>query len=160
MSLNKLRDFLDRQQVKYMVFSHTLAYTAQGVAAVSHVSGKELAKTVIIKLDGEFAMAVVPAARHVDLPLLKTVSGARTVELATEQEFKDKFPDCETGAMSPFGNLYGMPVYADERIAATKEITFNAGTHRDLVRMHWEDLERMVHPKIANITSSKIASAA
>ncbi|MGB2607343.1 MAG: YbaK/EbsC family protein [Candidatus Sulfotelmatobacter sp.] len=160
MPLNKLREFLDTYNIRYLIFSHSLAYTAQGVAALTHISGKELAKTVIVKIDGDLAMAVVPASRHVDLRLLKQATGARTVELASEQEFNDKFPDCEAGAMPPFGNLYGMAVYADESLASVREITFNAGTHRDLLRMDWADLVRLVEPKIVQITKSKVAEAA
>src|ERR1039458_10255512 len=107
MPLTKLREFLDSHNIRYLIFSHSLAYTAQGIAALTHISGKELAKTVIVKIDGELAMAVVPASRHVDLPMLKRASVAKAFELASEQEFKDKFPDCEVGAMPPFGNLYG-----------------------------------------------------
>jgi len=160
MPLNKLREFLDTYNIRYLIFSHSLAYTAQGIAALTHISGKELAKTVIVKIDGDLAMAVVPASRHVDLRLLKQATGARTVELASEQEFKDKFPDCEAGAMPPFGNLYGMAVYADESLTSIKEITFNAGTHRDLLRMDWADLVRLVEPKIVQITKSRVADTA
>jgi len=152
MTLSKLREFLDSHHIKYLVISHSLAYTAQGVAALAHVSGKALAKTVIVKIDGILAMAVVPASFHVDLGRLKTLTGARTVELATENEFKDAFPDCETGAMPPFGNLYDMSVYADTRLGENKEITFTAGTHRELVRMDWGDLLRLVNPTIAEVT--------
>jgi Ala-tRNA(Pro) deacylase len=112
MPLSKLREFLDSNNVKYMVMSHSLAYTAQGVAALAHVSGKKLAKTVIVKIDGILAMAVIPASDHVDLDRLRILTGAEAVEVATEREFKDAFPDCETGAMPPFGNLYDMSVYA------------------------------------------------
>jgi len=145
MPLSKLREFLDSNNVKYMVISHSLAYTAQGVAALAHVSGKKLAKTVIVKIDGILAMAVVPAADHVDLDRLRILTGAQTVEVATEREFKDAFPDCETGAMPPFGNLYDMPVYADVSLAENEEITFTAGTHRELVRMNWGDMARLVN---------------
>jgi Ala-tRNA(Pro) deacylase len=151
MTLSKLRKFLDSHHVKYLVISHSLAYTAQGVAALAHVSGKELAKTVIVKIDGILAMAVVPAPFHVDLGRLKTLTGAQIVELATEREFKDAFPDCETGAMPPFGNLYDMSVYADLNLAANEEITFTAGTHRELVRMGWDDMRRLVNPTIAEL---------
>src|SRR5437899_5116543 len=98
--------------IKYVVISHSVAYTAQGIAALTHISGKELAKTVIIKLDGALAMAVLPASSQVDLSRLKTVTGATDAALASEQEFKDSFSDCQTGAMPPFGNLYDMPVFA------------------------------------------------
>jgi Ala-tRNA(Pro) deacylase len=160
MPLNKLREFLDTHNIKYIIFSHSLAYTAQGIAALTHVSGKELAKTVIVRIDGDLAMAVVPASRHVDLPLLKQAAAAREVTLASEQEFKDKFLDCEAGAMPPFGNLYGMAVYADESLTRNKEITFNAGTHRELMRMNWVDLVKLVEPRIIPITKAKAAKTA
>jgi Ala-tRNA(Pro) deacylase len=115
---------------------------------------------VIVKIDGKLAMAVVPASCHVDLPLLKRAAGAKAVELASEMEFKDKFPDCEAGAMPPFGNLYGMTVYVDESLTLLKEITFNAGTHRDLMRMDWADLARLVEPRIVQITKAKAVEAA
>ena len=152
MSLPTFREFLDSHNIKYLVISHSVAYTAQGVAALVHLSGKRLAKTVIVQLDGKLAMAVVPASLHVDLDLLRAASGAENLEIATEQEFQNAFPDCETGAMPPFGNLYGMAVYADSSLAETDEITFNAGTHRELVRLAWADLVRLVNPKIVNLT--------
>jgi Ala-tRNA(Pro) deacylase len=152
MQLSKVREFLDSHHIKYLVISHSLAYTAQGIAALTHVSGKKLAKTVIVKIDGVLAMAVVPASLHVDLNRLKALTGARTVEIASEREFKDAFPDCETGAMPPFGNLYDMAVYADASLAENEEITFSAGTHRELVRMNWYDMVRLVNPLIADLT--------
>jgi len=160
MSINRLKDFLDSHNVKYVAISHSLAYTAQGVAALTHIPGKELAKTVIAKLDGKLAMAVVPASLHVDLKLLKAASGATTVELASEDEFRDKFPDCETGAMPPFGNLYDMPVFADEIVSHDKEIAFNAGSHRELVRMAWEDFAVLVKPGVVRLAAGRISEAA
>ena len=160
MPLSKLRSFLDSHNTKYMVISHSLAYTAQGVAALAHVSGKKLAKTVIIKVDGSLAMAVIPASLHADLNRIRTLAGARIVELATEREFKDAFSDCETGAMPPFGNLYGMKVYADANLASNEEITFTAGSHRELVRMGWDDLVRLVNPTIDDLTYQSISRTA
>jgi len=160
MPLSKLRSFLDSHQVKYMVISHSLAYTAQGVAAHAHVSGKKLAKTVIVKIDGILGMAVIPASEHVDLDRVRALTGAQVVQLATEREFKDAFPDCETGAMPPFGNLYDMPVYADVKLASHDEITFSAGSHRELVRMDWKDLERLVNPMIYQLTYQRTFIAA
>jgi len=159
MQLTKLREYLDSHNVKYLVLSHSVAYTAQGIAALVHLSGKKLAKTVIVRIDGALAMAVVPASFHVDLDLLRTAAGAQTVEIATEREFKDAFPDCETGAMPPFGNLYGMAVYADPSLGEGEEITFNAGTHRELVRMTWVDVVRLVNPKVVNLTHRSAAAA-
>jgi len=158
MPLSKLREFLDSHNIKYMVVSHSLAYTAQGIAALTHVSGKRLAKTVIVKVDGLLAMAVVPASLHVDLGRLRALTGARNVEVASEAEFKDAFPDCETGAMPPFGNLYDMAVYADASLAEQEEITFSAGTHRELVRMHWEDLVRLVNPVVDELVYRAVAA--
>jgi len=160
MPLTKFRDFLDSHNVKYLVISHSVAYTAQGIAALVHLSGKKLAKTVMVKIDGTLAMAVVPASLHVDLDLLWAAADAHLVELATEREFKDAFPDCETGAMPPFGNLYNMPVYADASLAENEEITFNAGTHRELIRMAWADVEQLVNPRIVNLTYRPVVVAA
>lgn len=159
MTLSKLRDFLDSHNVKYLVISHSLAYTAQGVAALAHVSGKKLAKTVIVKVDGILAMVVVPASEHVNLDRLRALTGAQTVEVATEREFQDAFPDCETGAMPPFGNLYDMPVYADASLAENQEITFTAGTHRELVRMNWQDMVRLVNPMVHRLIYRQAAVA-
>jgi len=159
MTLSKLRDFLDSHRIKYMVISHSLAYTAQGVAALAHVSGKKLAKTVIVKIDGVLAMAVIPASFHVDLNRLRALTGAKSAEVATELEFKDAFPDCETGAMPPFGNLYDMTVYADESLAENEEITFTAGTHRELVRMAWMDMARLVNPTVDKLIYQHAAVA-
>lgn len=160
MALIRLREYLDSHNVPYVVISHSLAYTAQGVAALTHIPGKELAKTVIVKVDGTLAMAVVPASCQVDLPRLKAVTGALTVELALESEFKDRFPDCETGAMPPFGNLYGMDVFMDESLSQDKEIAFNAGSHRELVRMAWSDVERLVVPRVITLAVRKPTAAA
>ena len=159
MPLSKLREFLDSHNIKYLVISHSLAYTAQGIAALAHVSGKKLAKTVIVKIDGVLAMAVIPASEHVDLDRLRTLTGARNVEIATEREFKDAFPDCETGAMPPFGNLYDMPVYADMSLSQFEEITFSAGTHRELVRMRWDDMVRLVNPTVDQLAYRRDAAA-
>jgi len=160
MPLSKLRSYLDSHNVKYLVISHSLAYTAQGVAALAHVSGKKLAKTVIIKVDGALAMAVIPASLHVDLNRIRALAGAKIVELATEREFKDAFSDCETGAMPPFGNLYGMAVYTDSELASNEEVTFTAGSHRELVRMNWEDLVRLVNPIVHQLTYPQLSRAA
>jgi Ala-tRNA(Pro) deacylase len=159
MPLTKLREFLDNYNVPYLVISHSVAYTAQGIAALAHIPGKELAKTVIIKLDGELAMAVLPASFLVDTVMLRA-TGVRTVEIATEREFKDRFPDCEVGAMPPFGNLYGMKVYVDTSLAKDKEIAFNAGSHRELVRMAFQDFARLVEPKILPFAAGRAISAA
>ena len=160
MSLLRLRQFLDEYNIKYVVISHSVAYTAGGIAALTQITGKEVAKTVVVKIDDAQAMAVVSASQHVDLELLKAATKAQAVQLAAENEFKDRFPDCETGAMPPFGNLYGMSVFADEILSHDKEIVFNAGSHRELVRLAWEDFERLVHPKLMKLATVKRAAEA
>jgi Ala-tRNA(Pro) deacylase len=160
MPLTSLREYLDKHGVRYIVTSHSLAYTAQGVAALTHTPGQELAKAVIVKMDGELAMAVVPGTRHVNLNFLKRETKANAVELASEADFKDRFPECETGAMPPFGNLYGMDVFVDESLAQDKEIAFNAGSHRELLRLAWDDFERLVKPKMVGIATGRISEAA
>src|SRR6476469_4208966 len=132
MPIQKLKEFLDSHNIKYVVISHSVAYTAQGVAALTHISGKELAKTVIVNIDGALAMALLPASSHVDRSQLRAAASAKNVALASEEECKERFPDCETGAMPPFGNLYGMDVYAAESLGKNQEIAFNAGSHIEI----------------------------
>jgi Ala-tRNA(Pro) deacylase len=151
MPVQRLKEYLDREEVKYVSISHSPAYTAQEIAASAHVPGKELAKTVIVKLDGRMAMAVLPASLKIDFAKLKQASGAAEVELASEREFRDVFPGCEVGGMPPFGNLYDMDVYVSPQLAEDEEIAFNAGSHTELVKLAYRDFERLVQPKLAEI---------
>ena len=151
MPVKKLREFLDAEKVKYVAIRHSPAYTAQEIAASAHVRGKELAKTVMVTLDGKMAMAVVPASRKVGFDLLREAAGAGSVQLASEQAFRDMFPGCEVGAMPPFGNLYDMEVYVSKLLAEDEEIAFNAGSHTELIRLAYQDFERLVRPKAARI---------
>jgi Ala-tRNA(Pro) deacylase len=155
MHLSKVKAFLDAHDAKYVVISHSRAYTAQGIAALSHIRGRELAKSVMVKLDGNLAMAVLPASYQVDLEALRRATGVRNAELATECEFKRHFPDCETGAMPPFGNLYGIPVYVDETLTQDLEIAFNAGSHYELIKMSYTDFERLVKPMVIAFSSAR-----
>lgn len=148
MPVAKLKQFLDEHEVRYVTVRHSPAFTAQEVAASAHISGYEMAKTVMIKVDGEIAMAVLPAPLHVDLRHLRELTGATTVELATESEFKTRFPECELGAMPPFGRLYGMQTYVAQRLTEDEYIAFNAGTHTELIRMRFRDFERLAEPRI------------
>lgn len=152
MPLETLTKFLDSNAVKYVTVQHSPAYTAQELAALAHVPGKDWAKTVMVKLDGKMAMAVVPASTRVVFDLLKEASGAKSAELATEQEFKDLCPGCEVGAMPPFGNLFGMDVYVDQGLAEDAEIAFNAGTHTEMVRLPFKDFERLAKPKVVRLS--------
>ena len=143
---SRLKEFLDKEHVKYVSIVHSPAFTAQEIAAAAHVPGKELAKSVIVKIDGELAMVVLPASDQVRLANLQEKLGARHVELADEDEFREAFPDCETGAMPPFGNLYGMNVFVSQALREDEEIAFNAGSHSELIRLTYADYERLVHP--------------
>jgi Ala-tRNA(Pro) deacylase len=153
MPARKLKEFLQKENVKYVSILHSTAYTAQEVAASAHVTGKELAKTVIVELDGKMAMAVLPANRKIVLQDLREVTGSDQVKFATEEEFRLKLPECETGAMPPFGNLYGMDVYLAESLTANDQIAFNAGSHSEVIRMSFIDFERLVKPKVVSFTN-------
>ncbi len=148
MPVKKLKDFLDKNNIKYVTMKHSTAYTAQEIAASAHIPGKELAKTVMVRIDGKMAMAVLPASYKVDFDQLKKAAGANSVTLASEQEFKDMFPECEVGGMPPFGNLWGMEVYVAKTLAEDEEIAFNAGSHTELIRLAYADFERLVEPKV------------
>jgi Ala-tRNA(Pro) deacylase len=157
MPTKSLMEFLDANHVKYTTITHSTAYTSQEIAAITHIRGQELAKTVIVKVDGRMAMAVLPAAYQVNLSALRAIVGAKNLTLATEAEFRGLFPECETGAMPPFGNLYGMPVYVEESLTRDREIAFNAGTHKELIQLGYEDFARLVHPKILRFSSVRAA---
>jgi Ala-tRNA(Pro) deacylase len=153
MPVGRLKEFLDANKVKYVSISHSPAFTAQEIAATAHVPGRELAKTVMVKLDGKMAMAVLPASYFVDLERLAKVAGVARAELASEHEFKNLFPGCEPGAMPPFGNLYDMKVIVAESLAEDEEIAFNAGSHTELVRLRYADFKRLVEPTTASFTT-------
>jgi len=153
MPVARLKQLLDSNHVKYVTISHSPAITAQEIAASAHIPGKELAKTVMVKIDGKMAMAVLPASYQVDFELLQQAAGANEVELASESEFRDMFPECELGAMPPFGNLYGMEVIVSRSLAEDEEIAFNAGSHTELIRLAYKDFERLVKPKVVKLSS-------
>ena len=153
MPAKKLKEYLDKEKIKYVSIMHSTAYTAQEVAASAHITGKELAKTIIVELDGEMAMAVLPANRKIVLQDLREVTGSDQVRFASEESFKALFPECETGAMPPFGNLYGMEVYIAETLTEGQEIAFNAGTHTEVIKMKFADFERLVKPKVVSFTT-------
>jgi Ala-tRNA(Pro) deacylase len=146
----KLKQYLDDNKVNYSVLTHPRAFTAQGTAESVHVPGKAMAKSVVIKAGGRFLLAVLPAPNRVDIERLREIVGDKSARIADESEFVSLFLGCEAGAMPPFGNLYGIDVYADQSLAQDEEIFFNACTHEDAIRMKYEDFERLVKPKIAN----------
>lgn len=153
MIARKLKAFLDERKVKYYTIAHSPAYTAAEVAEAAHISGRVLAKTVMIIIDGVMAMAVLPSNRRVLLDELCDLTGTNDVRLAREEEFRKLFPDCEAGAMPPFGNLYDMSVYVSADLAEEPEFAFNAGTHTDIISMGWHDFERLVRPHVVSFTT-------
>ena len=143
-----LREYLDRNEVAYRILPHAPAFTASEVAAAAHIGGKHVVKTVMVKLDGKLAMIAVPSNCRVDLDAVRETTGAKAVELAREDEFRDLFPGCETGAMPPFGNLYGVQVYVAPELAHEPLIAFNAGTHSELMELAYDDFEQLVRPRV------------
>jgi len=146
----RVQNVLENAQVPYEVLAHPQAFTAQGVAHASHVSGWQMAKVLVLcPAYGPPLMAVLAASCRLDLEELEKVSGWPRLDLMSEACMHDYFPDCETGAMPPFGNLYGLPVFVDRHLAREKEMVFQAGNHREAVRVNWADFERLVHPALA-----------
>lgn len=155
--LQKLLAYLDEKQVQYTHHAHPTAYTAREVASVEHVPAQTIAKTVVYFSENGYGIVVLPGDSMVDLHALRESLGVSRLRLATESELGDLFPDCELGAMPPFGNLRDLPVYVDGRLPAEETITFNAGTHRDVVQMKYADFDRLVRPAVLAI--SKHAAA-
>lgn len=144
----KLKEYLDKNEAVYKVSTHQEVYTAQEVAATLHVPGKDIVKVVIVKTEGKFIMAVLPADHKVNVDKLRTVLRDPEARLATEGEFKGLFPDCDVGAMPPFGNLYNVGVYVDKSLAEDEEIVFQAGSHVETVKMKYRDFDRLVGPEV------------
>lgn len=152
--LRRLRETLDAAGVRYEILHHDTAYTAEETAAAQHVPGHAMAK-VVICMAGEPPresplMAVVPATARVHLATLARAAAVRHLRLASEAESAALFPGCEPGAMPPFGALYGMPVWVDERLAREEHLVFNAGTHQLAVRLGWSDYARLESPEVAD----------
>jgi Ala-tRNA(Pro) deacylase len=147
----KIIDFLDSHNIAYQQFMHSPAYTAQGLAHVQHVSGKVLAKVVMVVSKGRMIMTVLPGSHRLELQLVAKLLNTDDIRLATEEEFQTLFPDCELGAMPPFGNLYNLEVWVDAALRDHESITFNAGTHVETIQMSFADFQRFVNPKIGRI---------
>lgn len=149
--LQRLLKYLDDNQVEYTHHTHPTAYTAREVASVEHVPAHRIAKVVVYFTENGYGMAVLPGDSMLDLQNLRNALGVARLRLATESELADLFPDCELGAMPPFGNLFDLPVFVDGSLTTEETIAFNAGTHRDVVHMKYRDFERLVHPKVMNL---------
>ena len=144
----KLKAFLQASKVKYTTALHPVVYTAQEIAAAQHVPGRQLAKCVLVKTDRGPVLAVLPAVALIDLKRLKTLLGTKRLSIAKESDIKERFPDVEVGAMSPFGNLYDVPVVVDRVLGESEEIVCNAGSHTDTIKMRYQDFAALVKAKV------------
>jgi Ala-tRNA(Pro) deacylase len=158
--LRRLKVLLDEAKVSYEVYNHPLAYTAQEIAAQQHFSGKEMAKVVVLEVDARLVMGVIPGSQRINLNTAKASLGAKAVRLATEAEFISRFPECEIGAMPPFGNLFGLPVVVDPALEKDEHIYFNAGNHVQTVRLKYSDFAQLVKPQIARLLEERKRRAA
>jgi len=157
--LRRLKELLDEGKVSYEVYNHPLAYTAQEIAAQQHFSGKEMAKVVMLEVDGRLVMGVIPGSQKINLNTAKASLGAKAVRLATEDEFLSRFPECEIGAMPPFGNLFDLPVVTDAALEKDEHIYFNAGNHVQTVRLKYSDFTQLVKPQIARLVEERKKAA-
>lgn len=160
MPTTRVIEYLDSHHIPYSTLEHSRSVTADQFAAATHVPLKQVAKTVIIKVDGRMAEAVLPASRDVDLEMLEVLLEADRVRLAGEAEFRRKFPDCDPGAMPPFGNLYQMPVYVDESLSQAEEIAFDGGSHETAIRLAFTDFQRSVNPRVLRFSTVRRPRAA
>jgi Ala-tRNA(Pro) deacylase len=151
MPSKKLEEYLHKNNVKFSCIDHPVAYATREVSHVSHIPEKELAKTVIINAGKKMVMVVLPSSVSIDFHTLRNSLHETDVSLATEKEFSKKFPDCELGAMPPFGNLYNMEVYVDKSLTQNTDIAFNAGTHNEVVKLSYHDFDTLVHPQVITV---------
>jgi Ala-tRNA(Pro) deacylase len=151
--LKKLKDYLEKNQVPYEVGYHERVYTSQEIAATMHIPGKELAKVVMVKADGKMVMLVLPASYRVDAKKLKKVLQCKRFGIAKEKDFEELFPDCEVGAMPPFGNLYNLEVWIDQVLAEDEFIVFQAGSHVETLKIKYSDYARLVTPRVTGFSA-------
>lgn len=157
MPSNKLKTWLDENNIRYFTIRHSKAYTSQEIAASVHVSGKNFAKTVVVKIDGKMALFVLPASFKIDFGMLGSIFRKENLMLAHEGEFRHVFPDCEIGSMPPFGNLYGLDVYVAKSLSEDDEISFNACSHSEIIKMKYKDFEKLVKPKILKFSTKEVS---
>lgn len=156
MPCEKLLEYLTDNNVDYELKEHPAAFAAQDVAYHAGVPGRMFAKSVLVKLDGVMAMAVIPADTKIDFQRLQDTAGASSISLAVEPEFEKRFPDCELGAMPPFGNLYDMRVIVADDLEEFKTISFNAGTHEEMMTIAFNDFMSLVNPLVGHFTFRRL----
>jgi Ala-tRNA(Pro) deacylase len=150
----KLKEHLEREGVAYQHHVHPEAYTSQEIAAVAHIPGREMVKSVILKADDALVMAVLSANDVADLDALRDEIGSQALRLATEEEFRNVFPSCQIGAMPPFGNIFNLPTYCELTLERNRDIEFNAGSHQDTIRMAFADFKRLVNPRLVHFAEA------
>ena len=156
----RIRDYLDSQNVSYEAIHHSQAFTAQEVAHSLHVSGKKCVKAVVAEADHKIIIVVMPASHRLNFQELKSALKVNQLEMLVESELVDLFPDCDLGAIPPFGNLYGMDVWVDRAVASTERIVFCAGTHEDCIRMRYSDFAKLTRPFVGHFSEPATAQAA
>ena len=152
MPAKRITQYLKEEKIKYKTLKYKTAYTAQEIAASAHIPGRQLAKAVVVELDGEMALAVLSAAYQIDFKELKKALGVKKVKIATEKDFEDHLPDCELGSTPPFGNLYDMKVIVDEKLTAEETIAFCSGKHTELIQLAYQDFAKLVEPEVAEFS--------
>ncbi len=156
----RIRDYLDSQNVLYETVHHSQAFSGQEVAHSLHLSGKRLAKAVVLGGDGKLLMAIIPASHRLNLQDMRVAAEVMSLEMVSESELAKVFPDCEGGAVPPFGNLYGLEVWVDRAVSDSEEIFFCAGTHQDCLRMKYSDFSRLCRPRLGRFSDVWAAKAA
>jgi Ala-tRNA(Pro) deacylase len=158
--LKRLKEVLDEAKIPYEVYNHALAYTAQEIAAKQHFPGNQMAKVVMLEADDELVMGVIDGNHKINPETVRASLGASRVRLATEDEFTSRFPECEIGAMPPFGNLFGLRVFVDPALTKDEYIYFNAGNHVQTVRLRYNDFAALVKPRVVSLVGERKKKAA
>jgi Ala-tRNA(Pro) deacylase len=148
-----ITSFFEQEHVPFTVHRHGSTGSAQHMAHILHETGDRVAKTVLLKVDGEFVVAVLQATHNVDFPKLRAAVGARRVSLATEDELCERFPDCERGAVPPLGSKYGLRTLVDRPLACQSHLMFDGNTHEETIRMRYRDFSRLEQPEVAEFSS-------
>jgi Ala-tRNA(Pro) deacylase len=156
----RIRDYLDSRNVPYEALHHSQALTAQEVAHSLHVSGKRCIKAVVARRDNKPVILLVPTSHRLNFQELKSALKADHVELLVECELVELFPDCDRGAVPPFGNLYGMDVWVDRAVASAENLLVCAGTHEDCIRMRYSDFAKLTQPLLGHFSEAATAEAA
>ena len=156
----RIRDFLDSQNIPFETLHHSQAFTGQEIAHSLHISGQKCVKAVAVAADGKTVLAVIPASHRLNLEELRATLEVSQLEMLHERELVGLFPDCDLGAVPPFGNLYGIEVWVDRAVADAEEILFCAGTHEDCIRMRYSDFSRVALPRLGRFSELGVAKAA